>query len=115
MGHKPEPVIMAQHYVSCARECPSPGTKCTPPKEQNLGRNQVPEGTVDPGPPCFREHLVLGSFTEPDTQRLPKTQSSIFFVIFKVLNRNRNISTSQLKQLLALHLKPINVIISHGS
>jgi len=36
-------------------------------------------------------------------------------VISKVLNRNRNISTSQLKRLLALHLKPINVIISHGS
>lgn len=36
-------------------------------------------------------------------------------VIFKVLNRNRNISTSQLKRLLALHLKPINVIISYGS
>ena len=37
------------------------------------------------------------------------------FVVSKVLNRNRNISTSQLSALLRLHLKPINVIISHGS
>ena len=36
-------------------------------------------------------------------------------VVCKVLNRNRNISTSQLNALLRLHLKPINVIISHGS
>jgi len=36
-------------------------------------------------------------------------------VISKFLNRNRNISTSQLNGLLHLHLKPINVIISHGS
>ena len=36
-------------------------------------------------------------------------------VLCKFPNRNRNISTSQLKRLLALHLKPINVIISHGS
>ena len=40
---------------------------------------------------------------------------NLFYVVCKVLNRNRNISTSQLKRLLALHLKPINVIISHGS
>ena len=37
------------------------------------------------------------------------------FVVSKFLNRNRNISTSQLNALLRLHLKPINVIISHGS
>ena len=36
-------------------------------------------------------------------------------VVSKFLNRNRNISTSQLNALLRLHLKPINVIISHGS
>ena len=36
-------------------------------------------------------------------------------VVYKFLNRNRNISTSQLNALLRLHLKPINVIISHGS
>ena len=42
---------------------------------------------------------------------------SIYFliVVCKFLNRNRNISTSQLNALLRLHLKPINVIISHGS
>ena len=38
-----------------------------------------------------------------------------FYVVYKFLNRNRNISTSQLNALLRLHLKPINVIISHGS
>jgi hypothetical protein len=37
------------------------------------------------------------------------------FVVCKFPNRNRNISTSQLNRLLCLHLKPINVIISHGS
>src|SRR3989338_10487513 len=36
-------------------------------------------------------------------------------VISKFLNRNRNISTSQLNTLLCLHLKPINLIISQGS
>ena len=36
-------------------------------------------------------------------------------VISKFLNRNRNISTSSLNALLRLHVKPINVIISHGS
>ncbi len=39
----------------------------------------------------------------------------IFFVVSKFLNRNRNISTSQLNTLLCLHLKPINLIISQGS
>ena len=34
-------------------------------------------------------------------------------MISKFLNRSRNISTSRLKRLLALHLKPINVIISY--
>ena len=33
-------------------------------------------------------------------------------VVSKFLNRNRNISTSRLKRLLALHLKPINLVIS---
>ena len=33
-------------------------------------------------------------------------------VISKFLNRNRNISTSQLNALLRLHLKPINLVIS---
>ena len=43
-------------------------------------------------------------------------QSYIFLIVVcKFLNRNRNISTSQLNALLRLHLKPINVIISHGS
>ena len=36
-------------------------------------------------------------------------------MVSKFLNRNRNISTSQLNALLRLHLKPINLIISHGS
>ncbi len=36
-------------------------------------------------------------------------------VIFTFPNRNRTISTSQLKRLLVLHLTPINVIISYGS
>jgi len=36
-------------------------------------------------------------------------------VVCKFLNRNRNISTSQLYTLLCLHLKPINLIISQGS
>ena len=36
-------------------------------------------------------------------------------VVCKFPNRNRNISTSQLSTLLCVHLKPINVIISHGS
>ncbi len=36
-------------------------------------------------------------------------------VVCKFLNRNRNISTSQLNALLRLHLKPINLIISQGS
>ena len=36
-------------------------------------------------------------------------------VVSKVLNRNRNISTSQLNALLRLHLKPINLVISYGS
>ncbi len=35
--------------------------------------------------------------------------------IFKFPNRNRLISTPRLKPLLALHLEPINVIISHES
>ncbi len=34
--------------------------------------------------------------------------------IFKFPNRNRGISTPRLKRLLALHLEPINVIISYG-
>ena len=33
-------------------------------------------------------------------------------VVSKFLNRNRNISTSQLNALLRLHLKPINLVIS---
>jgi len=36
-------------------------------------------------------------------------------VISKFPNKNRAISTSRLNTLLCLHLKPINVIISHGS
>ena len=36
-------------------------------------------------------------------------------VVSKFLNRNRNISTSRLHPLRDFHLKPINVIISHGS
>ena len=46
-----------------------------------------------------------------------KLDDFLFFliVVCKFLNRNRNISTSQLNTLLCLHLKPINVIISHGS
>jgi hypothetical protein len=39
----------------------------------------------------------------------------LFFVVSKFLNRNRNISTSQLNRLLGFHLKPINLIISQGS
>jgi len=35
--------------------------------------------------------------------------------VFKFPNRNRLISTPWLKRLLALHLEPINVIISHES
>jgi hypothetical protein len=35
-------------------------------------------------------------------------------VVSKFLNRNRNISTSRLHALPRFHLKPINVIISHG-
>jgi len=35
-------------------------------------------------------------------------------VIFKFPNRNRRISTPRLKRLLAVHLEPINVIISYG-
>ena len=44
-----------------------------------------------------------------------KFMNFLFFVVSKFLNRNRNISTSQLNALLRFHLKPINVIISHGS
>ena len=39
----------------------------------------------------------------------------LMYVIFRFPNRNRIISTSRLNTLLCVHLKPINVIISHGS
>ena len=40
---------------------------------------------------------------------------SQIIVAFKFPNRNRRISTSRLNTLLCVHLKPINVVISHGS
>ena len=63
------------------------------------------------GPACGRSAnkiLICDNFWSPSLV-------SDRVVISKFLNRNRNISTSQLNALLRLHLKPINVIISHGS
>ena len=39
----------------------------------------------------------------------------VLFVVYKFLNRNRNISTSRLNALLRFYLKPINLVISQGS
>ena len=63
--------------------------------------------------PCDKSPTLKTRFLNPDVSSGLRLYVGV--VVYKFLNRNRNISTSQLNALLRLHLKPINVIISHGS
>ena len=83
---------------------------CSPPSGKNIGKWQdLKDSNLQPPEPFRCSSIELRPYLPLQSLWI------IFYVISKFLNRNRNISTSQLNALLRFHLKPINVIISHGS
>ena len=88
-----------------------PGTYLLSPRRTIIGTSGL-NCSVRNGKRCFPTVKAPGHYIRRIFLLAPRFTRG---VVSKFLNRNRNISTSRLHALPRFHLKPINVIISHGS